>query len=384
MAAEAIVHQPEGSDAWLRVWRDIVKRAMPGIFIYPIFWAVIAASSGFHKLHPALSWSVVAALTGISIVRLINAIYLTRVQPEKRQVWQGLFWFGILAHSGIYGSMFALSLLSGNAQFSLLMAFSGAGIVAGGVNSFSPSRNLAYAYAIVFLSPGIVVALWSQDLWVEAGFIVTYLFYMWNLVRQQNAEYWVSLNNERTLALQSRTDSLTTLNNRRYFDEKLKELCHLSSRDHMNLSILVLDCDFFKAVNDKYGHDFGDECLRQVANVLTTNLPRATDVCARYGGEEFSIILAGTDLQGAQLVAEKIRNKIEKMEIKYKNITTKVTISVGLVSVRLDNFEVGLPERLFKYADEALYLAKEQGRNRVVCSVASTALQAGKVKTASL
>ncbi|BFM10072.1 hypothetical protein R50072_02250 [Simiduia litorea] len=377
MATEPSI-QVEGSDPWLRVWRDIVKRATPGIFVYPIFWAVIAASSGFHHAHPELSWSVIAALSGISIVRLFNVLHLKRLRTEKRSAWQVVFWAGVVAHSGIYGSMFALSLLSGNGQFSLLMAFSGAGIVAGGVNSFSPRRNLAYAYAIVFLLPGILVALWSQNLWVEGGFIATYLFYMWNLVRQQNAEYWVSLNNERTLELQSRTDALTTLNNRRYFDEKLTELCHLSSRDHVHLSVLVLDCDFFKAINDKYGHDFGDECLRQIANVLTSNLPRATDICARYGGEEFSIILAGTDLQGAQLVAERIRASIEKMDVRYRDIQTHITISIGLVSVRLSSFDAGLPERLFKYADEALYLAKEQGRNRVVSSVASSALRAGK------
>ena len=378
MITETSVQNALDNDAWLRVWRDIIKRTSPGIFLYPAFWVAIVFSSGFHASHSVLTWSVASFLVSVSFLRLINALIFPRLVKANRTIWQFFFYAGVLAHSSAYGSMFAYSLISDNSQFNLLMAFSGAGMVAGGVNSFSPRRSLAYSYAIIFLLPSIAVCLWSEGMWAEAGLITTYLFYMWNLVRQQNSEYWISLNNEKMLEQQSRTDALTTLNNRRYFDEKLSELCHLSSRDHVYLSVLVIDCDNFKTINDQYGHDFGDECLKKIAAVLSNNLPRATDVCARYGGEEFSIILAGTDLAGAEIVAERIRLDVEKMPIEHNGQTTHVTISIGLVAAKLDSYQVGLPERLFKYADEALFLAKERGRNQVVSSDASSVLPAAK------
>ncbi|UTA47742.1 GGDEF domain-containing protein [Simiduia sp. 21SJ11W-1] len=349
----------------LRLWRDVVKRARPGIMLYPMLWLVISYSTQLMATRPVFSWAMMALLVATSALRWVNSRALGRAIVANFRWWQLGLYAGVLAHSIIWGSLFAYSLTMGQAEFLFLMAFSSAGMVAGGSNSFSPVKALSYSYILTFILPSFFVSVWALDSWGEAALIATYVFYMLNLARQQHREYWRSLKNELTLEKQSRTDALTSLSNRRYFDEKLNELCHLSSRDHVQLAVLVVDCDHFKEINDQYGHDFGDECLRQLGGLLTESLPRATDVCARYGGEEFSIILAGTDLAGAQKVAERIRARVAEHEVRYRGQATHITVSIGLTSERLEKYRPELPEQLFKRADVALYRAKRAGRNCV-------------------
>ncbi|MBB3169640.1 GGDEF domain-containing protein [Simiduia aestuariiviva] len=349
----------------LRLWRDVITRARPGITLYPILWLIISASAGIMFAAPLLAWSVMGVLTVASVLRVIHMRLLERCLEQGFALWRCSMYVVVLTHSTCWGAMFALSLTMGQADFLFLMAFSSSGILAGGSNSFSPVKSLSFAYIISFILPPLVVSIWLLDSWAESILIATYLFYMLNLAGQQHREYWASLRNEMILEMQSRTDALTSLNNRRYFDEKLNELCHLSSRDHVQLAVLVVDCDHFKAINDNYGHDFGDECLRELGKILSDSLPRATDVCARYGGEEFSIILAGTDLAGAELVAERIRERVAQHKIEYLGASAQLTVSIGLTSERLKQYQPGLPERLFKRADVALYRAKQDGRNCV-------------------
>jgi len=129
------------------------------------------------------------------------------------------------------------------------------------------------------------------------------------LLKTQQREYWRALHNEFKLARQSRTDAFTQLFNRRFFDEKLKEFGNMLSRNRGPLTIMLIDCDLFKRINDNYGHDIGDECLKYLAQLFTEVLTRSTDFCARYGGEEFSVILPGVDSKGCKIVAERIRKK---------------------------------------------------------------------------
>ena len=138
----------------------------------------------------------------------------------------------------------------------------------------------------------------------------------------------------------------------------------MSSRNHTELSVLLVDCDHFKAVNDTHGHDFGDACLIHLAKILTESLPRSTDVCARYGGEEFTLILSGSNLEGARIVCERIRNTVETSTIIHGDTSINLTVSIGCVSRRIDRFVCGLPAELITQADKALYKAKHGGRNR--------------------
>jgi len=162
------------------------------------------------------------------------------------------------------------------------------------------------------------------------------------------------------------TDGLTQISNRRRFDEFLANEWKRALRSKQNLSLILGDIDFFKLYNDNYGHQAGDQCLHTVAQTINSILRRPADLAARYGGEEFTVILPDTDMEGAFHVAERVRNKIQQLEILHEHSTVEkhVTLSLGVASI-VPTHE-GLPESLLEKADEALYKAKEKGRNQTL------------------
>ncbi len=157
-------------------------------------------------------------------------------------------------------------------------------------------------------------------------------------------------------------DSLTGLFNRRYFDRALQGEIERSARDHRSLALAIIDIDYFKRVNDTWGHDGGDEVLKTVANIMNKNI-RQTDTLLRIGGEEFAVIMPNVRYQVAENVMERLRLDIQDSIIPIKNKELHVSVSIG-IAVREPDKLVSADE-LYKLADKALYQAKETGRNRV-------------------
>ena len=170
---------------------------------------------------------------------------------------------------------------------------------------------------------------------------------------------------ENTLLSMTLTDPLTGIPNRRAFENKLTETIDLCRRNQNDVSVLMIDIDYFKAYNDHFGHSAGDECLRLVANELNKTLSRQTDFCGRFGGEEFVCILPNTSADGAKAVAESLRQAIQNLEIHHDDDSNGplVTISVGgATSVISNNMHLS-KDLLVLQADKALYKAKSNGRN---------------------
>ncbi|HDH05554.1 MAG TPA: diguanylate cyclase [Nitrospirae bacterium] len=159
-------------------------------------------------------------------------------------------------------------------------------------------------------------------------------------------------------------DGLTGLYNHRHFREVLKSEYKKAKRHLQPLSCIMIDLDYFKAVNDSYGHQFGDFVLTRSARILK-RLVRDTDFVSRYGGEEFFIILPNTELQGAFILGERIRNVFENNDFTKEDISDRITVSAGISSTSDDN--VVSDEDLITNADKALYCAKWRGRNNVCC-----------------
>lgn len=157
------------------------------------------------------------------------------------------------------------------------------------------------------------------------------------------------------------TDELTGLHNRRYLNHILSREFQCSTRHNSELTCLLFDLDHFKQVNDGYGHEFGDNVLRQFGNILRTSL-RKGDFAFRFGGEEFLILLPLTNLNGALQAAEKIRFRTEAADS--NGINLSITVSVGISS--LTDHAVKNCDELINFADRALYKAKNNGRNQVV------------------
>jgi two-component system, cell cycle response regulator len=201
---------------------------------------------------------------------------------------------------------------------------------------------------------------------VSAGLLLGLLF-IFPLIRNEVREQGKLREMTQTLSARSDslehaalTDSLTGMQNRRYFDDALKEYLEEFRRIGKPVGLMVLDLDHFKSVNDTHGHDVGDEVLRRVAQCLK-DFTRYHDVAARVGGEEFAVVAPNMDLEILQKFAERIRKAISELVIESGNVRLKVTSSFGLAL--WDGRETS--DAFYKRADKMLYKAKTTGRNRV-------------------
>jgi len=182
-------------------------------------------------------------------------------------------------------------------------------------------------------------------------------------VRRANQE--LNEKNEELRGL-AEVDDLTKIPNRRMFEQELKRGWRRTVRTSRPLSVLLCDVDNFKAYNDAYGHQAGDDCLVKIARAIHGAARRPTDYAARYGGEEFAVILQDTGIEGAQSVAERICLAVRNLAIPHSGGTAakQVTISIGAAAIQPTH--EGAPIALIRKADECLYRAKGGGRNRAV------------------
>jgi diguanylate cyclase (GGDEF)-like protein len=168
-------------------------------------------------------------------------------------------------------------------------------------------------------------------------------------------------------------DKLTGIANRRKFDEVLENEWQRCLRSHGHMSLLLLDIDHFKGVNDRYGHQVGDDCLRSVAQTVQSLISRPADLVARYGGEEIGVVLPDTDQEGALQIAETLRQSVQALRIPNQDNhegSGVVTVSIGVATAfsRVGG-RIAMPEGLLMAVDHALYQAKHEGRNRVASSM---------------
>lgn len=166
------------------------------------------------------------------------------------------------------------------------------------------------------------------------------------------------------LTEQASIDSLTGIKNRATFDKRLQAEGKLSRRQQMPLTLLMIDIDNFKRVNDNYSHLAGDLALKMIANILKHELKRPSDLVSRYGGEEFAIILPNTNNDGALVIAERIRKQVEVQSFKWKDKVIPLTVSIGISTAIIEESQQTM--ELLAQADKALYQAKNSGRNRIV------------------
>jgi diguanylate cyclase (GGDEF)-like protein len=180
-------------------------------------------------------------------------------------------------------------------------------------------------------------------------------------VRNYNKE--ITLVTQRAIELEKEVllDPLLQINNRRSYDLKIEETIRNYHRTGLPFSLILIDVDHFKAVNDQFGHRAGDKCLQELAK-LVENSVRKTDFVARYGGEELIAILPGSIVEDARNIAEKIRDRIDKTRFYYQDQVISLTISLGVTQARFADTDA---EKLFVRVDEAMYHSKRNGRNRV-------------------
>jgi len=247
-------------------------------------------------------------------------------------------------------------------------------MIVGVITAAALSMSALYkAYLIFFFSliiPQIIILIYYGE-HHHLGLIVLTLIFIPATILLSKALYSSRLSNIKAhdnleesvnkLHRLSMIDALTNIYNRRYFFEISKELIAIAAREQQTVSLLMLDIDYFKKINDNYGHQTGDFILRDLV-IEIEKVMRESDVFARVGGEEFAILLNDTPLSGAKIIAEKVRKIIEDTTFTYNSASVDLTISIGISELNKENTSI---EDLYKKADKQLYIAKKNGRNRV-------------------
>lgn len=210
-----------------------------------------------------------------------------------------------------------------------------------------------------------LLAVEREALWrmmnTAQGIALNLLHILAERIRQNNAIILQSIELQRQYRDRAETDLLTGMRNRAWMEDIFPQQIELSGRIGQNVTLLMIDLDLFKEVNDRYGHPVGDQALRLASTIIKNNL-RSTDLCSRYGGEEFAALLPATDIHHARIIAERLRVMISSTPLQIANgETVHISASIGVAQWRP---ETPLAE-LLSSADQALFQAKTSGRNQV-------------------
>ena len=184
------------------------------------------------------------------------------------------------------------------------------------------------------------------------------------LKKQVDSRTWELEQMNEKLRLMATVDGLTGVMNRRCFDEMLDREWKRSLREKVPVAIVMVDVDYFKKYNDTYGHQSGDECLRQVAEAVEKRVHRPSDYAARYGGEEFVVVLPGASISDVQQISERMRRLVEDTQLNHNSQSIKITVSIGGTSFPENNVDNIM--EMIKTADTKLYQAKSNGRNLAI------------------
>ena len=354
-----------------RVVQDLKERSTIGIPFYILLSLIVVFAANLHERHLFFSIFFLLSMGGICLFRLIHLAVSRKMGERYETLNKNIFFASILVTALIWGLTFALiTLQKGEYTAQFLISVCVCGLCAGGVVAFIPNRWLSIFYNISMLMPATIIILMNGLNISLAMMIFLFSVYMVLIAYRGNWEYWNTLENEYLLEIKSQemerlsnTDVLTGLYNRRYFDEAFDREWKRSGRNNSMLSVILLDIDHFKRINDTFGHQVGDKYLKKTAAILTSVFKRDYDIVARYGGEEFIVLLPGINADQASQLAEKVKKRIESMTIDHRGKKVGTTISSGIICC-VPNLNTS-SDSIISGADKALYMAKQEGKNRV-------------------
>ncbi|SMF33947.1 diguanylate cyclase (GGDEF) domain-containing protein [Alteromonadaceae bacterium Bs31] len=352
-----------------RIDMDLLSRSSFAIAVHCIIYPAIFYPYGFYESKPIVSWGVTVAAITLSGIRLAH-IKLTDIFYDRfPTIWMSIFTLSSFSHALILSIL--LVIVSYDAEFEPVISISlvvCAGMSSAATSSLCPKLYMAIVFSLISLLPATVVNVFSEDMKSVSLVMGVYLAYLILLSIRTNKEYLRTFDIEEQLEFQkkelealSRIDALTGLYNRGYFNTLYKIVWDSCVRNNIGLTLILLDADHFKIINDTYGHTSGDACLKNIAGTMRNNLNRKTDIVCRYGGEEFAILLTNTPISDAEKVAEKIRNGIENAQVENGEHIITVTASFGVAYMLPSSDDKSI--QLIERADKALYLAKNSGRN---------------------
>lgn len=327
-------------------------------------------SSEFPLIH-LLVWYVILMIA--NTVRYAISAHFNEQDLSEDQFLRSMkyYCFGMSMTITVWSSISLFLFPVNSIPHQLYLCLTLCGVLARATPILSVNKNIYRAFIVVMLSPLLVQI--ASHIMTEMQLAMLLLLIFFGVTMYKSAMF-LATSFQRLHDLSSELkgmvsrDGLTKVANRRAFDERMELEWKTAARHGAPISLIMIDIDAFKPYNDTYGHQAGDNCIRQVAQVLEKSVLRGTDFVARYGGEEFSMILPATDIRGAITVAERVRHHVEILKLPHKKsqVCGYVTVSCGVACC--------IPDKKDSYkdfieaADKALYLSKNKGRNCVSVS----------------
>ena len=370
------------ADRWLdadlyrlrRAGRDLYVRALRGGLYYVaasvVFLLTIAPAEGL----PWTAWLAPATYLALAALRYLNKVPDTSAEPLDYRRWRlrewliidagCLLWSGHILAAGLLAQPFSIPLMT-----ALLCCFAYGSAIC---QSLSMNRRAAFAALACLILPGAIAFafFFKGGAPIAVGLAVQGSYAMLMLDRA-NKDYENQISNEHALLLSRaeterlvRTDVLTGLANRREYEKRFEVAWHMAARQGGDLAMLVIDLDYFKQINDTYGHAAGDACLRHFSQILAQQFRRAGDLSARIGGEEFAVILSGVSAFEAAKLGRDFSDALLQSPCMYRDQAITITASIGAGAADWDMDPD--PAATFARIDQACYEAKKQGRSRLV------------------
>lgn len=356
----------------IKALTDLTNRAKSGIFIYLANWLVLGYTFDLFELEPMMFLFNTAIMVVIMLSRLLHYIVTINKTTTNTTLLNLWLVFTILLgglHWGLLSAWFTYARNMEEVRLCIILLVPCFAL--GGACTLSISQEIRNWFPVVIMGPLIFACIHvgGHFNYVIAGLSVFLLLYISSSSKASHNDYWSAITNhmvaeERAALMEklSTIDALTQLKNRLFFDNELEQEWKRCQRIGCPLSVLMIDLDHFKKINDSHGHLFGDECLRAVALRLASEAKRPSDCVARYGGEEFIILLPNTNERGAQIIGQRVLEAVGRIELQSSGQTVQLTCSVGAATLVPDYRT--RPIQLLQQADIALYTAKEEGRNR--------------------
>ena len=358
---------------------DTYQRALTGGFFYAAAWLVIGMYGGAFSFAPLASWGLVVAFFGLATQRFVHKPLVDGTEAALDR-WLRMHWGIVLLTTLLWGGMFCWITLDarfGDARVTALLFT--LGLCTAVAHAFSMRRGFAFVGIGLLCLPGLTLMMADPVQQASGLMCMVYLVYVVISLLRSYHEYQYRLDLDQELrtqrdlfSRQSRIDPLTELANRRQFSDVLTRATAAAKADGEPLSLLLLDIDHFKQINDSHGHAVGDACLTAIAGRLHATFAGKGDLAARVGGEEFGVVLEEQDLAMAMQRAECFRASLAEHPIALDGLTLRMTVSIGVAEFDRDRHEGH--DALYHDADSAVYRAKASGRNRVCRDEAGLAL----------
>ncbi|GAC08801.1 GGDEF domain-containing protein [Paraglaciecola chathamensis] len=351
---------------------DMLRRSLAGVIVYAFILPVIFWPLHFVEAKHDLAYILCGCMFLISVLRLIHYYFSKPLYKFSARLWFLLFALFSLMHAGILGFVFTLAIF--DERFTPIIHISmlaTAGISVSALFALSPRIRFALLNLSFLMMPVMFTGFLTEEYIPLASMMLVFLLYISGIGIRSNREYRRSFDIEIELEAQrkeletlNQTDALTSIYNRGYFNQHFEDQWQYAMRHELEIAILLIDVDHFKAINDTHGHLAGDACLVNLAYAINKTVNRSIDVAARYGGEEFVVLLSGCNTEQARSMAQKIEQAIQDHKFVHEGTVIPVTVSIGIATTMPKPKQKS--STLIDQADQALYQAKAQGRNRSI------------------